>query len=89
MMNDLQSIAASSLDGISQTLDRAAAVGLAHLTHGLSTVTIILAVIEVMKRAEDKTGSWLAGWSAWLTARSGAPTAHPAMDAPGPYVLEK
>src|SRR3546814_11185315 len=53
-----------------------------------------------LERAEDKTGSWWTEWGTWLTARSGAPTAPPAMrapdkgftplaDAPGLYVLEK
>src|SRR3546814_2230893 len=33
------------------------------------------------ERAEDKTGSWWTAWGTWLTARSGAPTAPPAMGA--------
>lgn len=45
-MNDIQHVAADPLDGISQTLDRAAAVGIAHLTHGLSPVTMILAATD-------------------------------------------
>src|SRR3546814_3050439 len=46
MMNDIQHVAADPLDGISQALDRAAAVGIAHLTHGLSPVTMILAATD-------------------------------------------
>src|SRR3546814_6000423 len=46
MMNDIQRVAADPLDGISQALDRAAAVGIAHLTHGLSPVTMILAATD-------------------------------------------
>src|SRR3546814_6737949 len=47
MMNDIQYVAADPLDGISQALDRAAAVGIAHLTHGLSPVTMILAATDL------------------------------------------
>src|SRR3546814_7976192 len=46
MMNDIQHVAADPLDGISQALDRAAAVGIAHLTHGQSPVTMILAATD-------------------------------------------
>ena len=53
-----------------------------------------------LERAEGKAGSWWTEWGAWLTARSGALSAPPAMgapdkgftplgDAPGRYVLEK
>src|SRR3546814_18998288 len=46
MMNDIQQVAAAPLDGSSQALDRAAAVVIAHLTHGLSPVTMILAATD-------------------------------------------
>ncbi|PZQ10458.1 MAG: poly-beta-hydroxybutyrate polymerase [Rhodanobacter denitrificans] len=52
---------------------------------------------EWLGHAQAKDGSWWPAWCAWLDARSGAPTAPPAMgaqgyaaidDAPGRYVLE-
>lgn len=59
MMNDMQSVAADPLDGISQTLDRAAAVSIAHLTHGLSPVTMILAATDWMSHLACAPGKQL------------------------------
>ena len=58
-MNDIQHVAADPLDGISQTLDRAAAVGIAHLTHGLSPVTMILAATDWMLHLARAPGKQL------------------------------
>lgn len=58
-MNDIQHVAADPLDGISQTLDRAAAVGIAHLTHGLSPVTMILAATDWMSHLASAPGKQL------------------------------
>src|SRR3546814_8710704 len=59
MMNDIQHVAADPLDGISQTLDRAAAVGIAHLTHGLSPVTMVLAATDWMLHLASAPGKQL------------------------------
>lgn len=53
MMNGMQFVDAGSRDGISRPFDRAAALGPAHLTHGLSTVTMILAATEAKTRGEE------------------------------------
>jgi len=59
MMNDIQHVAADPLDGISQTLDRAAAVGIAQLTHGLSPVTMVLAATDWMLHLASAPGKQL------------------------------
>lgn len=58
-MNDIQHVAADPLDGISQTLDRAAAVGIAQLTHGLSPVTMVLAATDWMLHLASAPGKQL------------------------------
>src|SRR3546814_13506793 len=46
MSTDRQLVAANPLHVISQTLDRAAAVGIAHRTHGLAPVSMVRAATD-------------------------------------------
>ena len=58
-MNNIEHVATDPLDGISQTLDRAAAAGIAHLTHGLSPVTMMLAATDWMLHLASAPGKQL------------------------------
>ena len=58
-MNNIEHVATDPLDGISQTLDRAAAVGIAQLTHGLSPVTMVLAATDWMLHLASAPGKQL------------------------------
>lgn len=93
MINDMQSVAAGPRDGISRHLDRAAALGPAHLTHGLSTVRMILAATEAKTRGEEgvlverlECMAQSSLWSPGPAARQGLPSL---ADLPGLYALEK